>query len=271
MKKDDLRLAIKWAADEGWNPGTYDADSFYQTDPSGFFMGYLGGDPVSCISAVAYDSKFGFLGFYIVKPEFRGRGLGIKIWEKGIEYLQERNIGLDGVLAQQKNYERYGFKLAYKNIRFSGIAKGTYKFSENLDDLKKISIEKLVSYDTKMFGANRSKFIIKWINQDQSRALGFLSGDDLGGYGVIRPCKTGFKIGPLFAENEQIAQELLWGLTRDLSGKTIFLDVPEPNSNVLVFAAKNNMKKVFETARMYNKDIPNLPTGIFGITTFELG
>ena len=271
MKKNDLKLAIKWAENEGWNPGVHDTDSFYQTDPNGFFIGHLGQEPISCISAVAYDDKFGFLGFYIVKPEFRGRGFGIKIWERGIEYLQDRNIGLDGVLAQQQNYEKCGFKPSHKNIRFSGIVEKTRDISENLCDLRSFSIEKLVKYDTKIFSVNRSKFILEWINQSQSKALGFLSGNDLKGYGVIRPCGIGFKIGPLFAGNEQIAQELFQGLIQNLTGKTVFLDVPEPNSHALVFVNKNNMKEIFKTVRMYNRHIPNLPTEIFGITTLELG
>ena len=272
MEKDDLKLAIEWAKNEGWNPGIFDVDSFYQTDPSGFFMGYLGQEPISCVSAVAYDDKFGFLGFYIVKPDFRGKGFGITIWNKGIKHLQKRNIGLDGVPEQQENYKKYGFKLAYKNIRYSGIIEQNGHVLENLRELKDLPIEKLIKYDSKMFPTNRSKFIKKWINQNQSRALGFLSDNDLQGYGVISPCYVGFKIGPLFAEDEQIAQELFRGLTTNLTGKIVYLDIPEPNSAAISFATKNNMKKTFETARMYNKEIPKLPIDqIFGITTFELG
>lgn len=64
-------------------------------------MGELNGEPVGCISAVAYDAHFGFLSFYIVKPQFRGQGLGIKIWKTAMDYLgADRNIGLDGALAQ---------------------------------------------------------------------------------------------------------------------------------------------------------------------------
>jgi len=76
MNRSEVDLAITWAATEGWNPGSYDAESFYQTDENGFFVGELNGQPVGCISAVAYDQDFGFLGFYIVKPQFRGQGLG---------------------------------------------------------------------------------------------------------------------------------------------------------------------------------------------------
>ena len=53
MNRPEVALAIKWAAIEGWNPGIYDADSYYQTDPQGFLLGELNGEPIGCISAVA--------------------------------------------------------------------------------------------------------------------------------------------------------------------------------------------------------------------------
>lgn len=95
MNRSEVDLAISWAAAEGWNPGRYDAESFYQTDERGFFLGELNGEPVGCISAVAYDRYFGFLGFYIVKPQFRGLGLGMKIWNQAMAYLSaDRDINM---------------------------------------------------------------------------------------------------------------------------------------------------------------------------------
>src|SRR3989338_5198019 len=123
MTRQELDTAVQWAANEGWNPGLYDADSFYSVDPNGFFMGFLGDKPVSTISAVSYDKNFGFIGFYIVKPEFRGKGFGIKTWKKAMSYLKTQNIGLDGVVAQQGNYKKSGFKPAYRNVRFQGKSK----------------------------------------------------------------------------------------------------------------------------------------------------
>lgn len=71
-----------------------------------------------------YDNSYGFLGFYIVKPEFRGRGYGLKLWQAGLKYLEGCNVGLDGVVEQQGNYMQSGFKLAYGNIRFEGTGGG---------------------------------------------------------------------------------------------------------------------------------------------------
>ena len=41
---DVLRMA-DWAGDEGWNPGNTDALAFLATDPGGFLIGRVKGEP----------------------------------------------------------------------------------------------------------------------------------------------------------------------------------------------------------------------------------
>ena len=120
MTRSDLALVLTWADAEGWNPGRHDLGSFLSTDSNGFFVGVLDGQPIASLSAVAYDDSYGFIGFYIVKPEYRGQGYGLRIWKHGMAYLGGRTIGLDGVVAQQDNYRKSGFEIATKNIRFAG-------------------------------------------------------------------------------------------------------------------------------------------------------
>jgi ribosomal protein S18 acetylase RimI-like enzyme len=117
MRPEEFEVIRTWAAAEGWNPGIHHGRCFFATNPEGFFIGELDGLPVSCISCVAYDDSFGFLGQYIVKPGFRGRGYGVRTWRAGMAHLGLRNVGLDGVLAQRSNYERSGFAVAHHHIR----------------------------------------------------------------------------------------------------------------------------------------------------------
>jgi len=35
MSRQELDLAVDWAAAEGWNPGLHDANCFYAIDPTG--------------------------------------------------------------------------------------------------------------------------------------------------------------------------------------------------------------------------------------------
>src|SRR5690606_19062772 len=95
MNRGDLDVAVSWAAKEGWNPGRADAECFFAVDSSGFFMGYLGEEPVASISAVKYGKSFGFVGIYIVKEEHRGKGFGWRIWQRAMDSLAGRTVGLD--------------------------------------------------------------------------------------------------------------------------------------------------------------------------------
>ncbi|MGZ4981767.1 MAG: GNAT family N-acetyltransferase, partial [Methylobacter sp.] len=70
MTRQEINIAVDWATEEGWNPGLHDADCFYAADPSGFLVGLLDDEPIATISVVKYGDSFGFLGFYIVKPEY---------------------------------------------------------------------------------------------------------------------------------------------------------------------------------------------------------
>ncbi len=273
MTRDEINIAVEWAALEGWNPGLYDADCFYAADPGGFLIGLLNEEPVAVISVIKYDSNFGFLGFYIVKPEFRGKSYGLKIWNAGLEYLNGCNIGLDGVVAQQDNYKKSGFNLAYRNIRFEGLSLGSIEKVPGMVELSNFPFQKIEDYDRQFFPANRKNFLKCWINQTESKSFGVLENGKLAGYGMIRICGRGYKIGPLFADTPEIAENIFNTLSGSVkAGQPIFLDTPETNSSAVTLAKKHNMNVVFETARMYTGDIPDISINrLYGVTTFELG
>jgi ribosomal protein S18 acetylase RimI-like enzyme len=272
MSQDELSTAINWARDEGWNPGIHDAAAFYQADPTGFLAGKHNDQIIATISAVKYGSDFGFIGLYIVKDAFRDKGFGFKLWEAAISSLSGRNIGLDGVLAQQDNYKKSGFKLAHRNIRFAGKSTKSTLTPRAISS-EHIEFKDIAAYDSQYFPDERSAFLKSWIAPENSQTLAIVEDSRILGYGSIRACDRGFKIGPLNAETSDIAAELFSALTATVpEASEIFLDVPEPNKAAIALAQKFGMTPVFETARMYTKSFPNLPLEkIFGITTFELG
>jgi GNAT superfamily N-acetyltransferase len=274
MSIEELKMTLDWANIEGWNPGLNDAECYYSADENGFLIGYLDGKPIATISVVKYGLSFGFLGFYMVDPEYRGKGFGIQIWNAGIKYLEGRNIGLDGVVDQQDNYLKSGFKLAYRNVRFEGTG-GLIKagVENNIVNLSDISFDKLAKYDRDFFPEERCEFLKKWINQPFSFAKAFVREDKIEAYGVIRKCRTGYKIGPLYADSYENAEKIFLALISEVStNEAVFLDVPELNNEAVFLAQKYNMKMMFETARMYTAEMPNLPMKkIFGVTSFEIG
>ncbi len=273
ITRKELDIPIEWAAKEGWNPGLYDADAFYATDPQGFFMGFLDNEPIASLSAVSYSPAFGFLGLYIVKPEYRGNGYGWKLWQEALKHLPSQNIGLDGVVAQQENYKKSGFKLTYRNIRYEGKGTNEKTNDSHIVLLNQTPFKQLLAYDQTIFLLPRPDFLSQWIKQLKSLALGYVDNKDFKGCGVIRPCRVGYKIGPLFADSEAIAETLLNHLLSFAGSQSpVFFDVPEVNKASVKLAEDHGMKPMFETARMYTKEFPNAPLHrIYGITTFEMG
>jgi GNAT superfamily N-acetyltransferase len=270
MSESELGLALDWAAEEGWNPGLFDAKCFYAADRDGFLIGELDGAAVGCVSAVRYGAGFGFLGFYIVRPPWRGRGFGLKLWRAAMERLGARNVGLDGVLAQQENYKRSGFRLAWRNIRQGGVGGGAAP--DGLTELSSVAFDAIARYDETVFRAPRASFLACWIRHPGSAALGVVKDGNLAGYGVIRACRRGSKIGPLFADDPETADRLFRGLASRAAGEPIFLDTPETNPGAIELAGRYGMARVFETARMYTREPPDIrPDRCFGVTTFELG
>lgn len=272
---DNLGLMIDWAASEGWNPGLDDAGPLYATDPGGFLIGCLDGDAIACISVVNYGADFGFLGFYICRPEFRGKGYGMAMWNAGIERLGDRTIGLDGVVAQQENYAKSGFVFAHNNIRYAGTINATEPADDRLVDVDPATgpglADAVVDYDRAFFPAPRADFLRAWIAPPR-QTIAFVEDRRVRGYGTVRACRIGSKIGPLFAENDMIAAQLFSDLAARGNGAQIVLDTPEPNAAAVALAERHGLKPVFETARMYRGNAPKLPLDrIFGITTFELG
>ncbi|HEX6005084.1 MAG TPA: GNAT family N-acetyltransferase, partial [Burkholderiales bacterium] len=94
MRGDEVELAIKLAAREGWNPGLHDARCFFEADPAAFLIAEVDGGLAGCLSAVSYDGRFGFIGLYIVVPRWRGRGIGLRLWTRGMERLAGHLVGL---------------------------------------------------------------------------------------------------------------------------------------------------------------------------------
>jgi len=141
---------------------------------------------------------------------------------------------------------------------------------ENIIPIAEIPFGEIVSYDNQVFPTNREVFLREWFKQPESLAIAYRVDGKLSGYGMVRKCRTGFKVGPLFADNEKIADTLLQKM-RSFVGEDsqIFLDTPEVNKEAVALAEKYKMKPMFETARMYTKNQPNVDLKkVFGVTTF---
>ncbi|KAJ3151727.1 hypothetical protein HDU89_001775 [Geranomyces variabilis] len=301
----DFAFIMALAHQEQWNPGVRDAVLFSRTDPDGFFIATLDGKPVGCISAVSYGPSFGFIGLYIIATHHRGKGFGIALWNRAMSHLAgHRTIGLDGVVAQEPNYRKSGFVTAYRDLRYMGLrfpAPPSLPESTTVVPLNQVHIDDLVAFDAQYFSVPRKRFLVNWAEQapdmhgvallDNAASSG---GGRIRAYGVIRQSATGYRVGPLFAQDSDSARVVLLRLIQLARSATaasspssssgtmsedplssslpVFLDAPDTNPAAAELMQGLGMKVVFECARMYHGPAPEVDMdGVFATTTLALG
>ncbi|SDO12608.1 GNAT family N-acetyltransferase [Pseudomonas jinjuensis] len=281
MNRAELDELVGWAAREGWNPGLLDAELFWAADPEAFIAAEFNGEMIGGGAITSYEGEFGFMGFFIVRPKYRGRGFGDRLWHERRERLIARlqpgaTIGLDGVFEMQDYYAKGGFVFSHRDLRFRAEIpvrpSSTPVDVEDIVPLTDFSFEDVLAYDRTCFPAPRPAFLKGWIAQPEALALACRRDGRLAGYGVVRSCREGCKIGPLFADDSAAASALYWHLAGYAAGGPLFLDTPENNPAAVELARRQGMTEVFGCARMYLGPAPELAHHhVFGVTSFELG
>jgi len=275
MTREEAAVLGGWAASEGWNPGVNDIDVAWGFDPEAFLALRNGNELAGGGSIISYNGKAGFMGLFIVREDHRGKGLGTALWHERLRRLRRRlepeaPIGMDGVLGMAPFYQKGGFEFLYRDVRYQGIAAGTRDAAAV--PLSDVDFARLDAYDQRNVEAPRTGFLRAWLAQPGGSGVALIDGGTLTGYGFLRPCRKGYKVGPVFADNAACGERVLLSLLSLAEGEQVQLDVPEPNQAAVRLAEALRGQRAFACARMLNGRNPRLPIGsIFGVTSFEFG
>ncbi|MEN9997739.1 MAG: hypothetical protein RI922_729 [Bacteroidota bacterium] len=278
LEIEDVKLLFEWAKEEGWNPGVNDATLCFEAFPSQFIGFFRKQELIAAGSIVNYKGDYGFMGLFIVKKEHRSKGIGKLLWEARKTRLLSQlkpgaSIGMDGVKAMQSFYARGGFEICFTDERH--VREGqSFLFSPKIQPFQQTETDfhLLSEYDQSCFGFNRTEFLKAWISNKTANTLLFKENGEIHGYAVMRKTFEGFKIGPLFADNEKIAEELYKACLTLGVGEKITIDIPTINSLALKLVQSYCTHISFECARMYFPSMPkNDFSKVFGITTLEFG
>lgn len=280
LRRTELDTVLGWAADEGWNPGLADATAFWAADPHGFWAIEVGGELVGSASFVVYGPKVAFAGLFLVTPRWRGRRIGatavVDLFANWLPRMDpDPTIAIDGVFAMQDYYSSLGFHFTHRNLRMTGVGRKLESATGRANaacELTTIPFERVVEFDAEHFGAARPDFLRHWIAPAGGRGVALMAGERIQGIGVIRPCRVGFKVGPLFAEQESVADAILGSLSDFAAGEQLVLDIPECNPQAVALASRLGLEQSFGCARMVLGPVPALPwQQVYGVTSFELG
>ena len=277
----------------GWRPGALDHISFFAADETGFFVGELNGKPISCMSVVKHAENFAFLGNYIVDEPYRGSGYGLLTWKAAMASINEDyNTAGDAVEEKVPIYQRVGLQPKWCVQRFDLVAsQAAFSLSGipsppsvTLQPPPEVDFNDILQYDTNVHVFPRQSFLEKWISASNCHASVAINEDRrVVGYTVVRTTlkrEDGWRIGPLFADNAEIARSLYREACSKVAAEDpqgiIAVDVPYGdliNPDALKIVKELSGIPTFKCARIYTKGIPaSMPLQkLFGITAIEIG
>jgi GNAT superfamily N-acetyltransferase len=275
MTREEAMLLGEWAAQEGWNPGLNDVAIAWSFDPAAFIALRHGDELVGGGCIISYRGAAGFMGLFIVRADYRGRGLGTILWHERLRRLRARlnpnaPIGMDGVFEMAPFYAKGGFEFLYRDLRYEGTASG--EPDAGAVPLENVDFSKIDMHDRLHVEAPRTEFLWAWLTQPGGRGLALIEDGQLTGYGFVRPCRVGYKAGPVFANNSACGKRLIHSLLSRVSGQQVQIDIPEPNKAAVRIVEALGWKRSFGCARMVQGPKSALPVQqIFGVTSFEFG
>lgn len=275
MRADEVDTLKGWAAEEGWNPGRGDIAAAWEVEPEAFIALRRGEELVGGGTILSNEGAYGFMGLFIVRSDERSQGLGRELWHYRRDLLLSRlkagaAIGMDGVFAMAPFYERGGFRLAYRNLRFEGMAQG--ESSPNVMDGSTLPFEEIDRYDRLHHPAPRPRFLREWLSMPRVMTAAVMEGSRMAAFGALRPCLKGWRFGPVYADRSELGERIVSHLMAKVAGDPIQLDAPETNEAAMELARRHRLQESFGCARMYYGPTPEIPVErIFGVTSFEFG
>ncbi len=282
----DIDFVTEISRKEGFAPGVGDLRIYQNTDKQGLWVGWLNNTPLGCIAGVRYNENYGFIGLFLVKKKFRGRGFGLQLWRKAFDHLIDLPcIGLEAAPERVADYSKWGFTVSSKTTRWQWLGDGKLlKENFNIDDIYNFSFVEgssipsnaVEQFDEERETTPRPHFLSNWLNHPAGRVIAVLDSEgQCHGFGRIRPCLLqkgdGWRIGPLMADSSKLLKILLRKLIDSHPG-LIIIDSPGINNSASELFEELGFKSESETFRMYRGYQPPVSMNdVYGLACLELG
>jgi len=264
---------------EEWNYVKEDVERMFKYNPLGCFITEVEGKQVGHIFSVSYG-KLGWIGFLIVKAEYREKGIGKILMKKTMNRLLSREveiIKLEAVPTIANLYRKLGFVDEYDSLRFIGVSRRITSLSSHcVKILKKEEVTELAKFDAEYFGANRIKVLMRLYHDNPKLCHVSYTKSKTTGYIMCRKAEIGYRIGPWVCnpEHPKAAQELLMKCMDTIGrNKKLYVGVPAVNKKAVEILHDLNFKQYSKSIRMYlgKKLETERASGIFAIGGPEKG
>jgi GNAT superfamily N-acetyltransferase len=222
MATADTAAGLELCRLSRWNQLAEDWRRFLDSPDGGARLAERDGVVAGTVAWLRYGAGFTWLSMMLVHPEARRGGIGTRLMEAAIEALAaEACIRLDATPAGEPLYRRFGFEGEYELVR-ARASRRQCSATGAARPMEPHDFHAVFARDREIFGADRSALLASFYDRAPEMARILRRGDTLAGYCFGRPGHLYRQVGPVVADDEAAAQDLV----ASCPGEELAIDVP---------------------------------------------
>lgn len=267
LSKNDIEKAMELVLAEGWNQTTQDWLFMIENSKNHCYAIDVDGKLVATGVVMIYSGKIAWIGMVLVNQNFRGWGIGRKLFERLIlEANSMEAIKLDATPAGKKMYEKFGFHEEFqilRMVRIPGRFEAQVDISRDFKEILKNDLSLISECDEHAFGVKRDDLIQYLLDDKAVKGWKCAVENETNDFLLGRKGNRFVQIGPVVAVSSKNAIALISRSMNELVDETIVLDVLEDKKELISWLNSVGFEKQRSFTRMYSgKKIPDGNTDV---------
>jgi len=207
----------------GWEQTREDWRRLARLTGGGVWVWTDEGEVRASFSLVGYGSSLAWIGMILVDREYRGRGLGRESFAAALDAANARSfdaLGLDATDQGAPIYRKFGFAEVCPITRWRGNPRPTKPTNAQ----KVILDQGIAEWDREVCGLDRSALLAD-LAASGAQFLSVEGGNGRRAYGVLRPSRTAWFLGPVAASTPADFHDIVRGASEHCGGGELICDV----------------------------------------------
>ncbi|XP_067658056.1 uncharacterized protein [Haliotis asinina] len=233
--RSEMQRVAELVNKEGWNLSLEYLQTAFVANPSGWWGAEgVDGKIVGCCTVFDFEDNASHAGCLVVDEDYRNQMIGKKLKATLLSKCREKNTS---IMALNSTFQE-GFKPLHE-MQMLTKEKMNVKIPLLLDTKFRVLpvtgalLGRVEEYDARIHPVKRTTFFHKCIIASATSvyiAVDTFSNDVIG-YGVLQKANKGWKLGPTYADNDDVGYELF---------RTLYDEVPEGDDMVVYPYAENH-------------------------------
>ena len=228
MQAEDLGEGLRLTQAESWSYRLEDWSLHFRLG-QGWVACDAGGRVLGTAIWWRYGEQFATVGLVVVDRHQQGKGIGRKLMNAVMEDAGARSLTLVSTRAGRRLYEQCGFREQGAIDQHQGVpvcaALPHEPSAASFRAVTSTDVSTIAQWDANSFGTDRTPVIAAVLESGAGKGILAARHGRLAGYALARPAGRGTTIGPVVAEDETVAIEMI---ARMLQGRNEItrLDIP---------------------------------------------